>query len=431
MKEKQTHSIDTSGIPETLQEYDQWICWRVKDRDGKATKVPIVPGTGEYASSTDPQTWRPFNEALEYFERGEAAGVGFVFTDDDPFVGIDLDDCRDPETGSPGTDAREIILELESFTEVSPSGTGYHVIVRGSLPGDRSRRGSVEMYETARFFTVTGDRVETTPSQVMERPAALESVYTEYIAETEPSDSENKVRAQQASTHETSQSVTLEDEELLERARNASNGEKFERLWRGSTTGYESQSEADMALCFLLAFWTGGDAARVDQLFRQSGLLRDKWDEVHYADGSTYGEKTVERAIANTDDVYDPSSSEASRGKQTKKRGQTTIQEPAQDGQSSPTEQTLGGTEGTQAAYLAEKNQLLSDRVDELEATLEQKNERIDRLEVTIEGLKTELAERNREIEQTRGEQVETTSNCDTASETSSPWGRLFGDSSK
>ena len=391
MKEKQTHSIDTSGIPETLQEYDQWICWRVKDRDGKATKVPIVPGTGEYASATDPQTWRPFDEALEYFERGEAAGVGFVFTDDDPFVGIDLDDCRDPETGSPGTDAREIILELESFTEVSPSGTGYHVLVRGSLPGDRSRRGSVEIYETARFFTVTGDRVETTPSQVMERPAALESVYIEYIAETETSHSETEVGTQQASTHETSQSVTLEDEELLERARNASNGEKFERLWRGSTAGYESQSEADMALCFLLAFWTGGDAARVDQLFRQSGLLRDKWDEVHYADGSTYGEKTVERAIANTDDVYDPSSSEASRGKQTKKRGQTTIQEPAQDGQSSATEQTLGGTEGTQAAYLAEKNQLLTDRVDELEATLEQKTERIEQLEATNRTLRDQL----------------------------------------
>ncbi|QCC57183.1 hypothetical protein NP511_22260 (plasmid) [Natrinema thermotolerans] len=399
MKEKQTHSIDTSGIPETLQEYDQWICWRVKERDGKATKVPIVPGTGEYASATDPQTWRPFDEALEYFERGEAAGVGFVFTDDDPFVGIDLDDCRDPETESPGTDAREIILELESFTEVSPSGTGYHVIVCGSLPGDRSRRGSVEMYETARFFTVTGDRVETTPSQVIERPAALESVYTEYIAKTEPSDSENEVRDQQASTHETSQSVTLEDEELLKRARNASNGEKFKRLWRGSTAGYESQSEADMALCFLLAFWTGGDAARVDQLFRQSGLLRDKWDEVHYADGSTYGEKTVERAIANTDDVYDPSSSEASRGKQTKKRGQTTIQEPAQDGQSSTTEQTLGGTEGTRAAYLAEKNQLLTDRVDELEATLEQKNERIDRLEATNRTLRDQLTTCEKRLE--------------------------------
>ncbi len=234
-------------------------------------------------------------------EQIDHRGKRFTIDDNDIVDDGRIDRCR--RANALERQAQRELRELESFTEVSPSGTGYHVIVRGSLPGDRSRRGSVEMYETARFFTVTGDHVETTPLQVTERPAALESVYTEYIAETEPSHNETQVGIQQASTHETSQSVTLEDEELLERARNASNGEKFERLWRGSIAGYESQSEADMALCCLLAFWTGGDAARVDQLFRQSGLLRDKWDEVHYADGSTYGEKTIDRAIANTDDA--------------------------------------------------------------------------------------------------------------------------------
>jgi len=74
----------------------------------------------------------------------------------------------------------------------------------------------------------------------------------------------------------------------------------------GNTVGYDSQSEADMALCCLLAFWTGGDRTQMDHLFRQSGLLREKWDEVHYADGSTYGEKTIERAIATTSEFYDP-----------------------------------------------------------------------------------------------------------------------------
>jgi len=94
--------------------------------------------------------------------------------------------------------------------------------------------------------------------------------------------------------------------DLIEKARNASNGEKFERLWNGNTVGYDSQSEADMALCCLLAFWTGGDQTQMEHLFRQSGLLREKWDEVHYADGSTYGEKTIERAIAITSEFYDP-----------------------------------------------------------------------------------------------------------------------------
>lgn len=103
------------------------------------------------------------------------------------------------------------------------------------------------------------------------------------------------------------QSLELEDEDLLEKARSASNGEKFDRLWRGSTAGYDSQSEADMTLCCLLAFWTGKDRTRMDRLFRQSGLSREKWDEVHYADGATYGEKTIERAIGATDEFYDPS----------------------------------------------------------------------------------------------------------------------------
>ncbi len=279
------------------------------------------------------------------------------------------------------------------------------------------------MYETARFFTVTGDHVNTTPSQVTEQPNALETVYNGYIAETESSRGENSARTQQASEREftvdeeDSQGVTLEDEELLERAQNASNGEKFKRLWRGSTAGYESQSEADMALCCLLAFWTGGDQQQIDRLFRQSGLLRDKWDEVHYVDGSTYGEKTIERAIANTSELYHQDIRDESSEPTTRKGEPSTVD--SRD-ESEPNH-----------AYLAEKNRLLTDRVDELEATLKQKNDHIDHLEAEIKRLNTEPAERDREAEQTREEQAGTTSECDTNSGASSLWGRLFGDNSK
>jgi primase-polymerase (primpol)-like protein len=94
------------------------------------------------------------------------------------------------------------------------------------------------------------------------------------------------------------------DEEVLDRAMSAANGEKFAALWRGHVGGYDSHSEADMALCCLLAFWTDGDPDRVDVLFRESGLVRSKWDEVHYADGATYGEQTVERACARVTEHY-------------------------------------------------------------------------------------------------------------------------------
>ncbi|ELY76110.1 hypothetical protein C488_08487 [Natrinema pellirubrum DSM 15624] len=365
-----------------------------------------------------------FETAFEYAGTENADGIGFVFTDDDPIVGVDLDDCRDPESGDVDDTAQDIIERLDSYTEISPSGTGFHVLIEGELPDGRNRRGSIELYDTARFFTVTGDHLEDMPTRVARRQDALVAIHREYVQDSKPDseyESGNRRTRDETETRDSAAdtNVDLEDQELLERARNASNSEKFERLWRGSTAGYESQSEADMALCCLLAFWTGGDQQQMDRLFRQSGLLRDKWDEVHYADGSTYGEKTIERAIANTSEFYDPDTREVS------------TESVLRTSESSTTASRDESERNRNRAYLVEKNRLLTDRIDELETTLEQKNERIDCLEATIDDLKAELAERDREIEQTREEQAGTTSNCDTASETASLWRRLFGDSSK
>uniref|UniRef100_UPI00373FCC24 phage NrS-1 polymerase family protein n=1 Tax=Halostagnicola larsenii TaxID=353800 RepID=UPI00373FCC24 len=352
--------------------------------------MPVTPGSGEFASSTDPTTWASAETALEYADSREADGIGFVFTDDDPIVGVDLDDCRDPETGDVDDRARDIIERLDSYTEISPSGTGFHVLIEGKLPDGRNRRGSIELYDTARFFTVTGDSLEETPNHVSRRQDALEAIHREYVQNTDTdakSESENRgTTNEQISTNTAVEiDVDLEDEELLEKARNASNGEKFERLWRGSTAGYESQSEADMALCCLLSFWTGGDHTRVDRLFRQSGLLREKWDDVHYGDGSTYGEKTIERAVANTSEFYDPDAREDSSEPSSKESESSTAEnrdEPAQN-----------------HAYLVEKNRLLSDRVDDLEATLEERDDRIAELEATNERLREQLSDYQEELE--------------------------------
>lgn len=97
----------------------------------------------------------------------------------------------------------------------------------------------------------------------------------------------------------------ISDAGIIGEAKNAKNGAKFERLWSGSTAGYESQSEAELALCCLLAFWTSNDTERMDRLFRESGLYREKWDEVHYADGSTYGEKTIANAVQVLSETYE------------------------------------------------------------------------------------------------------------------------------
>ncbi|MFC7070524.1 phage NrS-1 polymerase family protein [Halobaculum lipolyticum] len=294
-----------ADLPEAMTERSQWVCWRSQERKGNQTKVPIEPGTDAYASATDPETWRSFDVARGAAEAA-GFGLGFVFTSDDPLVGVDLDDCRDLATGALGEEAQRIVSQLDSYTEVSPSGTGVHVIIEGDLPDGRNRHGSVEVYDDARFFTVTGTHLSETPTTVEHRLDELAAVHSEFVAaENTLTGSDSQPPAQVG--HESD----LTDSELLTLARAATNGEKFARLYSGSIAGYPSQSEADMALCSMLAFWTGGDASQMDRLFRRSGLFRGKWDEVHFSDGATYGERTIERAIAGTSEFYGGDISEA------------------------------------------------------------------------------------------------------------------------
>ncbi|EMA52022.1 phage NrS-1 polymerase family protein [Halococcus salifodinae] len=369
--------IHTEHVPTRLAEREQWICWREAEREGKPTKLPIDPLVGELASTTDPTTWTDFETAIEYADRTatDADGIGYVFAAHDPFVGVDLDGCRDPETEVGDEWAVEVINRLDSYTEVSPSGTGYHVLVRGDLATQRRRKGDVEMYDTARFFTVTGEHVDGTPTEVVERSEALGAIQREYLGETGSETSDERSSPDPAaSAPETA--VDLDDETLIAKATAAKNGDRFARLWEGNTGDYDSHSEADMALCFHLAFWTGGDQARVDRLFRRSGLMREKWDEVHYADGSTYGEKTAERAVAKTSDVYTPGGSEESR----------VVNSEHQDSNHSETN-TEYKRPTRSPSYLTERNRLLEARIAALETTIEQKNDVIETLEAHNESL--------------------------------------------
>lgn len=147
--------------------------------------MPVTPETGAFASATDPDTWDSFETAIRHTRTKNADGVGFVFTDDDPIVGVDLDDCRDPVTGEIDDTALDIIDRLDSYTEISPSGTGYHVLITGELLDGRNRRGSIELYDTARFFTVTGDHVEETPTHVARRQDALVAIHREDVQDTD------------------------------------------------------------------------------------------------------------------------------------------------------------------------------------------------------------------------------------------------------
>src|SRR5215207_4525783 len=161
---------------QNIRDLKQWVCWRSEERDGKLTKIPYSAFTGEKASTTDPETWTDYSEAVKACKERGYGGIGFVFTAKDDLCGIDLDGCLDPQTGEIENWAQEKIDELDSYAEISPSGTGVHVLVRGALPPGRNRKGRFEAYDQGRYFTVTGRHLAGTPKIIEARQEQLERV---------------------------------------------------------------------------------------------------------------------------------------------------------------------------------------------------------------------------------------------------------------
>lgn len=301
-------TIDAEIIPSAIREYDHWVCWRFEERPGKKpAKLPLNPQTGARADVTESTTWASFTDARAYHEneRTDTDGIGFVLTEDDPIVGIDLDDCRD-DTGELREGAESIITQIDSYTEYSPSGTGIHVLLMGSLGETRTRHGGVEIYENARFLTVTSDHVSGTAREIHERQEMLEAVYSAYIGFPTYKPSE---KAFVETTGSLDSGTPLSDEEILTKAKAAKNGEKFENLRKGNIARYTSHSEADAAFCCLLAYWSQKNPVQMDRMFRQSGLMRAKWDEQR--GDRTYGERTIQNTIAMVENTYNNENDDA------------------------------------------------------------------------------------------------------------------------
>ena len=252
-------------MPHELCHRDQWVAYRIESINGRTTKVPYNPRTGRKASATDPSTW-----VTAWENRDEYDGAGFVFTADDPYVGIDLDTCRDPETGIIEPWAIEVIEAFGSFTEPSVSGTGVHIIGRGQIPGDRNRAGKIEMYDRARFFTMTGnplDRYE----QITDCQDALDVFY----AQTFPA-------VETAPAPRPAITLTMDDHELIAKVRAARNGAKFDRLYSGDSGDCGGDASAgDLAFVSMLTFYNPDDA-QIDRIVRQSGRYREKWERADY-----------------------------------------------------------------------------------------------------------------------------------------------------
>jgi primase-polymerase (primpol)-like protein len=290
-------------IPADMQAISRWVVWKcVKEVDKETGKVewnkpPVNARTGKLASSTNPDTWCTFDEALAAYRRGDMDGVGFVLHreqgDVDGLVGVDLDHCRDPETCTIEPWALEIVRTIDSYTEVSPSGCGLRIFLYGNLPPQGRKEGDYENYQTGRYVTVTGHHVEGTPQTIEARQDELKAVHRKFW----PEKPETTANGTSGGTP-----TNLDDAEIVRRASEARNGAgaKFAALWGGDASRFKSRSEADLALCSYLGFWCGPDASRIADMFAQSGLYRSKWNREDYRN------RTISKALAGRTEFYTP-----------------------------------------------------------------------------------------------------------------------------
>ena len=275
-----------NNIPQKLKDLNQWVCFKLiyNEKLGKYDKIPYNAKTGGKAMSNNKSTWADFNTALAATTKYSFDGLGIMFANG--LCGIDIDGCVD-EQGNLSPLAQGIISIMNSYSELSPSGKGLHILFFGEIEDlpdtyKKNPNNGVEIYSSGRFFTVTGNCINN--KDIEERKAEIKIVQEKFMS-----------RAAQVIISPPSPS-SPDDKELIIKAKNAKNGAKFTALWNGNINGYPSNSEADLALCSILAFWTSGNPDAIDRLFRQSSLFRcDKWDRKQ--SGTTYGWITNNKAL--------------------------------------------------------------------------------------------------------------------------------------
>lgn len=290
-----------SAIPQELKGYKNWVCWQAypdpKSHSG-ISKKPINPRTGGFAMPNNSDTWSDFETAVR--ESAKYSGIGFMFSNS-PFFGVDLDDMpndiQDYQNGGTDNIISEFVNTLQSYTEFSQSKTGVHIICKGTLPDGRRKAkndsGGFEMYENGRFFVVTGNYCSEY-GYINDCTESVKPLHSKYLGKTaEPKPNRQNITVNLNSV-----------DDIVRAACSAKNGSLFKALYSGDFSAYSSHSEADMAFCNMLAFWCGCDSEKMDAIFRQSGLMRDKWDRKQ--SGTTYGVITLQKAISGCSQTYNP-----------------------------------------------------------------------------------------------------------------------------
>lgn len=292
--------FDYNNIPAELRSLKRWVLWKLKNTDnGRTTKVPINAMNGYGAKSNDPDTWTTFDEALKNVDYFNCNGLGFMLGNG--YFGVDIDHAiQDKKL------IYEFVGKLKSYTEISQSGEGIHIICKGILPVGARRKKNVEMYDNARFFALTGNLYgDMKYTTIEDRTNEIKELWDKYLNGNKSASSGAYVYEKETEKKSTLTMSSLTDEEVITKATESQSGNLFTCLYYGQWEGlYPSQSEADMAFCSLLAFWCARDENQMDRIFRSSKLYREKWDMQRGE--NTYGQITLRSAINNCRDVYTP-----------------------------------------------------------------------------------------------------------------------------
>lgn len=301
--------------PREMRERHQWACWRLELIDGKWKKPPYHPRTGRRVSTTSQGQLCTYEQAIHTYHSGNYDGICYHLRAADNLVAIDIDSCRDPQTGQITQWAWRIIHVLNTRSEISPRGTGVHLFVHGKIGRNRSRdlfTGRIEFYSEKQYITWTGHLLTETPSEIAYRlrdeeplwsishlyeALFLEDILNEQRQRTLGGGQVNLTWPEPVPlTADQRAALRRSDERLIRRMREAKNGERFSELFdQGREDERGGLHIGDLQLCLILLFWTQDDILAADRLFRHSARMRHKWDRK--VGQYSYGQVTLWKAL--------------------------------------------------------------------------------------------------------------------------------------
>ena len=293
--------VNFVNIPDVLKQSASFCVWKMEKRSGRPTKVPYNPRTGAMARTNDPSTFTDFNTAMKSYAIGGWDGIGYRVSEG--IGAIDIDHCI-REDGSLNDVAASILgIFPDAYFERSPSGSGLRGFFKLSpdFAYDKTvyyinnRKHGLDVYlpgVTNRFVTVTGDMFRN--GAVTRNDDALRTLLDTFMK-----------RSTRVSSKTVEPTSYLDDDGVIAHASASESGDKFKALYAGNwEEGYDSQSDADMALVSILAFWCGNVEEQIDRIFRTSGLMRDNWDRLTV--DRTYGQITNRNAVSTNGEIYTP-----------------------------------------------------------------------------------------------------------------------------